>query len=90
MLTTRLEHPTELSLDTKPHDCFSKLSWEILEAIAIELPTEDALGLRRISRAFLPLFSSATFWASRFKASADRRFMFETWNSRDVTDWMSL
>jgi hypothetical protein len=87
---TRLEHPTVLSLDTKQHGCFSRLPWEILEAITVKLPTDDALGLRRVSQAFLPLLSSATFWASRFKASADRGFIFETWRSREVTDWMSL
>ncbi|RFU28209.1 hypothetical protein B7463_g8130, partial [Scytalidium lignicola] len=90
LLVTRLEHPTELPLNTQPNDCFSRLPWEILEAIAVKLHTDDALGLRRVSAAFLPLLSSATFWASRFKASADRGFIFEIWNSRNVTDWMSL
>jgi hypothetical protein len=90
LLATRLEHPTELPLNTQLNDCFSRLPWEILEAIAVKVPTEDALGLRRFSQAFLRLLFSATFWASRFKASADRGFIFEMWKSRDVTDWMSL
>jgi hypothetical protein len=90
LLTTRLDHPTVLPLDKKLHDCFSRLPWEILEAIAVKLPTDHALSLRRVSQAFLPLLSSSTFWASRFKASADRGFIFETWKSLEVTDWMSL
>ncbi|KAE9374035.1 hypothetical protein N431DRAFT_481358 [Stipitochalara longipes BDJ] len=90
LLATRLDHPTELQVDKKLHDCFSRLPWEILEAIAVNLTTDDALGLRRISQDFLPLLSSATFWASRFIASADRGFIFETWRIREVPDWMSL
>ncbi|TVY93033.1 hypothetical protein LAWI1_G004137 [Lachnellula willkommii] len=90
LLVTRLEHPIELPLNTQLNDCFSRLPWEILEAVAVNLPTDDALGLRCISPAFLRLLASATFWASRFKASADRSFIFETWKSRNVTDWMSL
>jgi hypothetical protein len=58
--------------------------------VAIKLPTSDALGLRRVSKAFLPLLSSRTFWASRFEANGDRDFIFERWKSRDTTDWMSL
>jgi hypothetical protein len=90
LLSMRLEHPTELPPKTQLHDCFSRLPWETLEAIAVYLPTDDALNLRYVSQAFLPLLSSATFWASRFKASAERGFIFELWNNRDVTDWMSL
>jgi hypothetical protein len=90
LLATRLDHPAVLSLDIKLHDCFSRLPWEIREAIAIQLPTDDALSLRCISKSFLPLLSSATFWASRFKASADRGFVFETWESPKVADWMTL
>lgn len=90
LLVMRLEHPPEWLPKTQQHDCFSRLPWEILEAIAIKLPTDDALGLRRVSKAFLPLLSSGIFWASRFEASGDRGFIFEKWKSQDATDWMSL
>ncbi|KAI9765323.1 MAG: hypothetical protein M1839_005523 [Geoglossum umbratile] len=90
LLVMRLEHLPEWLPKTQRHDCFSRLPWEILETVAIELPTSDALGLRRVSRAFLPLLSSGTFWASRFEANGDRNFIFEKWKSRDTTDWMSL
>ena len=90
LLAARLDHPTELPLDGKASDCFSSLPWEILEAIAATLSTGDALSLRLVSQAFLPLLSSATFWASRFEACADRGFIFETWRSREIIDWMSL
>lgn len=90
LLAMRLEHPTGLPLNTQVRDCFSRLPWEILEAIAINLPTNDALSLRCISPAFLPLFSSTIFWASKFKANGDRGFIFETWENRNDRDWMSL
>ncbi len=86
----RLEHPLHWIPKTQGHDCFSRLSWEILEAIAINLSTDDALGMRRISKAFLPLLSSGVFWSSRFEASGDRRFIFEKRKSRDTTDWLNL
>src|SRR5579862_7117241 len=90
LLVMRLEHPPEWLPKTQRHDCFSRLPWEILEIVAIKLPTSDALGLRYVSKAFLPLLSSGTFWASRFKANGDRDFIFEKWKSQDTTDWMSL
>lgn len=90
LLLMHLEHPPKWLPKSQRHDCFSRLPWEIIEAIAINLPTDDALGLRRVSKAFLPLLSSDIFWRSRFEASGDRGFMFEKWKSRDSTDWMSL
>jgi len=83
LLAKRLEHPIELPLNTQLNGCFSNLPCEILEAIAVKLPTNDALGLRCVSEAFLPLLSSATFWASRFQASDDRCFVFETRESQN-------
>lgn len=71
-------------------DCFSRLPWEILEAIAVELPTPTALNLRLVSVSFLPLLSSGMFWASRFQVRQERGFLFEKWNNRDTTDWLSL
>jgi hypothetical protein len=53
-LLERLDHPPEWLPKTQRHNCFSRLPWEILEAIAIKLPTDDALGLRHASKAFLP------------------------------------
>jgi hypothetical protein len=90
LLMMRLEHPPEWLPKTQRHDRFSMLPWEILEAVAIKLPTDDALGLRLVSKAFLPLLSSGIFWASRFEAGGDLDFIFEKWKSRDATDWMSL
>ena len=90
LLASRLEHPPEWMRETRQNDCFSSLPWEILEAIAIKLPTDDALNLRRTSPAFLPLLSSNIFWSSRFQANRERSFVFEKWESRDTTDWMSL
>ncbi|KAH0558968.1 hypothetical protein GP486_004412 [Trichoglossum hirsutum] len=90
LLAMRLEHPPEWLPKTQRRDCFSRLPWEILEAVAIKLPTGDALGLRLVSKAFLPLISSGIFWASRFEAGGDRDFIFEKRKSRDTTDWKNL
>ena len=90
LLVMRLEHPLGCVSKTQRNDCFSRLPWEITAAIAIKLPTDDALDLRRISQAFLPLLSSGIFWSSRFEASGGRGFVFEKRRSRDTTDWMSL
>lgn len=90
LLTLRLEHPPEWLPKIQQHDCFSRLPWEILEGIAIKLPTDDALGLRCVSKAFFPLLSSGIFRASRFEASGDRGFIFEKWRCQDDMDWMSL
>lgn len=90
LLVIRQEHLPEWLPKTQQHDCFSRLPWEILEDIAIKLPNDDALGLRRVSKAFLPLLSSNIFWASRFEASSDRGFLFEKWKSQDATDWLTL
>jgi hypothetical protein len=70
--------------------CFIRLPWEIRKEMAVRLPTADALRLRRASRAFINIFSSQSFWASRFKADADRNFLFETRNSTEPRDWRSL
>ncbi|KAL9103785.1 MAG: hypothetical protein Q9163_001194 [Psora crenata] len=85
----RLEDPPTLFAKTQTGDCFSTLPWEILETVAINLPTGDALVLRRASRAFLPVLSSQIFWASRFQPGHEREHVFEKRN-KEQRDWMSL
>lgn len=75
---------------TEREDCFVGLPWEIREEMAVYLSSADVLSLRRASRAFVHIFSSQHFWASRFKANADRAFFFETQNSQERRDWRSL
>lgn len=75
---------------TEREDCFVGLPWEIREGMAVYLSSADVLSLRRASRAFVHIFSSQNFWASRFKANADRDFFFETQNSQECRDWRSL
>ena len=76
---------------TRGEDCFSTLPWEILEIIAINLPTTgDALTLRRASKAFLPILTSQAFWASRFKVGYDCDFIFELRDNRELRDWITL
>ena len=58
-------------------DPFSRLPWELLEVIALYLPTTTALDLRLASRSFVPLFSSFQFWRSRFHPDGERGFLFE-------------
>ncbi|PVI01161.1 hypothetical protein DM02DRAFT_671516 [Periconia macrospinosa] len=76
--------------DKTSHDCFSRLPWELREAIAVLLPTADALALRQASVSFLPLLSSSTFWASRFTGNRERDFVFEMHGCQDPTDWLDL
>ncbi len=75
---------------SKEGDYFARLPWEICEEIALYLPTIDILSVRRASRAFSHIFSSQPLWASRFKANADRGFLFESRNSKKSRDWRSL
>lgn len=89
-LSTCKQNAPAWSPSTQSSNCFSKLPWEILENIALTLPTKDALGLRHVSPVFLPILYSQTFWASRFKANSDRCYVFEKWEARDSTDWLTL
>lgn len=70
-------------------DPFLTLPRELCNAIAVLLPTADALRARLASRAFWPIFHDQHFWVSRFKAPRSRAWLFE---ARDVpaTDWRSL
>jgi hypothetical protein len=74
----------------KSRDCFSKLPWELREAIATALPTCDALKLRLSSRLFVDIVASQTFWASRFARGGERDFIFEVRECKQSTDWMLL
>ncbi|KAI9767966.1 MAG: hypothetical protein M1840_005278 [Geoglossum simile] len=90
LLMMRLQKPIHLVPKVQGGDCFSTLPWEILEAIAINLQTGDALNLRRASKTFLPIWTSQTFWASRFEAGHDRDFIFEMRNNKEPRDWITL
>ena len=74
----------------RTRDCFSCFPWEILELIAINLSSGDALRLRLASRSFLPIFDSQILWASRFHPAAERGFMFEAHEQREIPDWRGL
>ncbi|OJK02606.1 hypothetical protein ASPACDRAFT_39913 [Aspergillus aculeatus ATCC 16872] len=56
-------------------DGFQRLPLEIIEAIAILLPTRDILHLRCASRGFVGIFSSRAFWKTRFEINAERGFL---------------
>jgi hypothetical protein len=71
-------------------DCFWRLPWEIREAVAIALPTCDALKLRQVSRSFGNIAISQTFWASRFARGGERDFIFEMQEGKQCTDWKLL
>jgi len=45
--------------------------------LASYLPTVDTLSLRRGSGSFIPVYYDLHFWASRFKSSAERSWVFE-------------
>jgi len=71
-------------------DCFAALPQEIRIAIASYLPTVDALSARRASGSFLSIFYSQQFWASRFRANADRSWLFESQEWDKICDWRWL
>jgi hypothetical protein len=54
-----------------------RLPWEIIELIAMQLTTKDALSLRLCSSVFLPLLHSHSFGRSRFCGHAERSYYFE-------------
>ncbi|KAG8424320.1 hypothetical protein J3458_001123 [Metarhizium acridum] len=57
---------------------FTALPREIYFQIASYLPTVDAFSARRAVRSFTPIFYNNRFWASRFRADADRCWLFES------------
>lgn len=71
-------------------NCFTALPQEICFEIASYLPTVDALSARRASRSFIPIFYNNLFWASRFRADADRSWLFESREWNKTSDWRWL
>lgn len=63
------------TLPRSPTDHFSALPVELLEAIAVDLPTSDVLRLRLTARAMAPIFTSKVFWKSRFSINGERGFL---------------
>ena len=85
---SRVPRPSQDGRESR--DCFSRLPWELREAIAMALPTYDALKLRLSSRSFVDIAVSQTFWASRFARGGERDFIFEVREGKQSTDWMLL
>jgi hypothetical protein len=71
-------------------DPFDSLPVEICSAIAMLLPTSDALNARLASRSFWHLFGSQQFWLSRFRRDADRPWLFEARRPGAVRDYRWL
>lgn len=72
------------------NDCFLGLPLEIIGEIATHLPTKNALRPRQVSRPFIYLFYSQTFWASRFGANGERGYLFDVRRNPQARDWRSL
>lgn len=74
------------------NDLFQRLPLDLREEITIYLSTRDAQNLRLISKAFIPIFSSQMWWASRFDANiGECGYLFEACRSNiRPRDWMSL
>ncbi|RLL95515.1 hypothetical protein CFD26_105199 [Aspergillus turcosus] len=58
-----------------PTDGFEQLPFEILVIISSMLPTKEALDLRHVTRAAIPLFASSQFWRTRFVINGERGFL---------------
>jgi hypothetical protein len=56
-------------------DCFRLLPLEIREDIAAYLPTSEILNLRYVSRTMAAIFTSHTFWKTRFHVNGERGFL---------------
>ncbi|OKL56123.1 hypothetical protein UA08_08708 [Talaromyces atroroseus] len=87
----RKNHDYRGNLGANSNNCFSVLPWEIREAIAIYLSTNDVANLLMSSKAFLPFLTSQTFWSSRFQIGGERESVFETRvRQQQPKDWISL
>ncbi|PMB73364.1 hypothetical protein BM221_000785 [Beauveria bassiana] len=83
MLPTATSHFTTMTRPlAKDADPFFRVPWEICEMILASIQTRDALNLRLASPSFLPLFSSLSFWLSRFEPDGERGFIFEVEEER--------
>uniref|UniRef100_A0A093VF67 Cryptochrome-1 n=1 Tax=Talaromyces marneffei PM1 TaxID=1077442 RepID=A0A093VF67_TALMA len=73
-------------------NCFSLLPWEIRVMIALCLPIKDVLSLVKSSKAFLPLLSDQTYWASVFDPGAECGFLFERSHLKrsPEIDWIAI
>ncbi|KAM0219279.1 hypothetical protein ACHAQD_006495 [Fusarium lateritium] len=78
--------PSEESLSK---DTFSRLSPELLQFIAIILPTSDIYALRLTSPAFATLELPERFWASRFQPGREFDYVFEALD-HPVESWRAL
>ncbi|KAL7651701.1 hypothetical protein M752DRAFT_267092 [Aspergillus phoenicis ATCC 13157] len=65
-------------------DNFERLPLEIIEMIAVLLPTRDVLHLRQVSRGAAPIFGSMAFWKTRFDLNAEHGFLWPI--VRDLID----
>ncbi|KAM0288449.1 hypothetical protein ACHAO9_007095 [Fusarium lateritium] len=70
-------------------DTFSRLPPELLQLIAIILPTSDMYALRLASPAFAILELPERFWASRFQPGREFDYVFET-SDHPVESWRAL
>ncbi|CAI0646924.1 unnamed protein product [Colletotrichum noveboracense] len=77
-------------LTTPGRDVFFALPEELRSVIAMYLPTVDVLNLRLASRAFWTMFNNQQFWASRFRHSSDRSWLFEARHSTETQNWRWL
>jgi hypothetical protein len=71
-------------------DCFAALPEELQLMIAVHLPTADFLNARLATRAFWRVFHEQQFWASRFKTSGERSWLFEARSVRGKRDWRRM
>ncbi|PYH52989.1 F-box protein [Aspergillus niger CBS 101883] len=76
---------------------FDSLPLEIIEMIAVMLPTRDVLSLRQVSRGVAPIFASSNFWKTRFYLNDERGFLWPAVrdfmgaaNRQEEIDWRLL
>ena len=90
LLSSPSQSPPGFAVQGFGKDLFAIFPWEIREEIAAGMLTEDVLKLRLASRAFVMIFSSQKFWASRFVGNGERAFLYEAQRNKKLRDWRTL
>ncbi|KID67149.1 F-box domain containing protein, partial [Metarhizium hybridum] len=72
------------------NDCFALLPETLCLTIASLLPTVDVLRARQASRGFVSVYYNKHFWRSRFSATGERSWLFESQKWGPSLDWRSI
>ncbi|VUC20212.1 unnamed protein product [Clonostachys rosea] len=69
--------------DSEDQDLFSRLPYELIRIIALQMRTEHVLQMRQASRAFWPVLHDQSFWKSRFGPGSERTWLFSVYDASE-------